>query len=110
MQDTRAATNPIYGPNRLKLGTFGSNVSNGCAISTAPEALETSWPSTLAIARDADALGLEALVPVARWKGFGGETNFNGTSFETYTWAAGIAQATTRAAVFTTSHVPTVGR
>ena len=108
MQDTRAATNPLYGPNRLKLGTFGTNVSNGCAISTAPEAFETSWPNTLAIARAADALGLEALVPVARWKGFGGETNFNGTSFETYTWAAGIAQATTRAAVFTTSHVPTV--
>jgi alkanesulfonate monooxygenase SsuD/methylene tetrahydromethanopterin reductase-like flavin-dependent oxidoreductase (luciferase family) len=108
MQDTRAATNPLYNDNRLKLGVFGTNVSNGCAISTAPEALETSWPNTLAIARAADRLGLEALVPVARWKGFGGPTNFNGTSFETTTWAAGIAQATTRPAVFTTCHVPTV--
>ncbi len=47
-------------------------------------------------------------MPVARWKGFGGKTNFNGSNFETYTWAAGLAQATENTAVFTTSHVPTV--
>ncbi len=27
-------------------------------------------------------------MPIARWKGFGGTTNFNGNCFETYTWAA----------------------
>ena len=68
MQDTRAETNPLYNANRLKLGIFGTNVSNGCAISTAPDAFETSWPNTLAIAAAADRMGLEALVPVARWK------------------------------------------
>ena len=56
----------------------------------------------------ADRAGIEALVPVARWKGFGGKTNFNGTCFETYTWAAGLAAATRQVAVFSTSHVPTV--
>jgi alkanesulfonate monooxygenase SsuD/methylene tetrahydromethanopterin reductase-like flavin-dependent oxidoreductase (luciferase family) len=40
--------------------------------------------------------------------GFGGPTNFNGTCFETFTWAAGLAAATERAAVFSTAHVPTV--
>jgi dimethylsulfone monooxygenase len=108
MQDPRGATNPLFGDNRLKLGTFGTNVSNGCAITLADDALVTSWPNTLAIAQAADRLGFEALVPVARWKGFGGKSNFNGTNFETYTWAAGLAQATERACVLTTSHVPTV--
>ena len=107
-EDTRRATNPLFNDNKLKLGTFGTNVSNGCAITLVDEAFKTTWPNTLAAAREADALGLEALVPVARWKGFGGQSNFNGTNFETYTWAAGIAQATRRACVFTTSHVPTV--
>jgi dimethylsulfone monooxygenase len=60
------------------------------------------------IAVMADRAGIEALVPVARWKGFGGKTNFNGTCFETYTWAAGLAAATRQAAVFSTSHVPTI--
>lgn len=104
----REAVNPLYNQNRLRLGTFGTNVSNGCAITTAPEALETSWPNTLGIAQAADAAGFEAFVPVARWRGFGGPSDFNGTCFETYTWAAGIAQATEGACVLTTSHVPVV--
>ncbi len=106
--DTRRDTNPLFNDNKLKLGTFGTNVSNGCAVTTVEEAFVTTWPNTLATAQAADALGLEALVPVARWKGFGGKSNFNGTNFETYTWAAGLAQATKGPCVFTTSHVPTV--
>ena len=56
----------------------------------------------------ADKAGFEALVPVARWKGFGGQTNFNGSCFETYTWAAAISAITDQISVLSTSHVPTV--
>ena len=49
-----------------------------------------------------------ALVSVGRWKGFGGETNFNGDGFECYTWAAGISALTKHSGIFSTSHVPTV--
>jgi len=104
----RNETNPLFGPNKLKLGLFGVNVSNGCAITKAEERFRATWAETLAIAQAADRFGYEALVPVARWKGFGGETNFNGTNFDTYTWAAGIGQATRQVGVLTTSHVPTV--
>jgi hypothetical protein len=81
--DPRRATNPLFNDNKLKLGLFGTNVSNGCAITMADEALKTSWPNTLSIADIADRYGYEALVPVARWKGFGGESDFNGTRVET---------------------------
>ena len=50
----------------------------------------------------------EALVPVGRWKGFGGVTNFNGAGFESFTWAAGIGASTRYPGVFATSHVPTM--
>jgi dimethylsulfone monooxygenase len=106
--DTRRATNPLFNANRLKLGVFGANVSNGCAITEAEGRLETTWPNTKRIALLADRAGLEAMVPVARWKGFGGPTNFNGSCFETYTWAAGVAGVTAHTAAFSTSHVPTV--
>ncbi len=106
--DPRSKTNPLFGQNKLKLGLFGVNVSSGCAITTVEERFRATWSETLAISQIADRFGYEALVPVARWKGFGGETNFNGTNFDTYTWAAGIAQATQRVGVLTTSHVPTV--
>ena len=46
----------------------------------------------------------EALVPVARWRGFGGKLNPQGPGFETYTWASGIAASTANAGVVATSH------
>ena len=102
------AINALYGPNRLKLGTFGLNVDNACAITTIDGVFHPTWENVMTLTGLADAAGFEALVPVARWRGFGGQTNFNGASFETYTWAAGVGGATRRAAVFATSHVPTI--
>jgi len=100
--------NPLFNDNKFKLATFGTNVSGGCAISTIDGVFETTWPNVLKLARMADRAGFEGIVPVARWRGFGGVTEFNGTCFETYTWAAGLAQATNYSAVFATSHVPTI--
>ena len=100
---------PLYDDtNRLKLGTFATNVSNGMSISHAPTSYEVSWSHTLGLARQAEEMGLDLVVPIGRWRGFGGETNFNGECFETYTWAAGLAQATERIMVFATSHVPVI--
>ena len=103
-----AVTNPLYGPNRLKFGIFGSNLGGGCSATLAERTPDATWPATREIAVLADQAGIEALVPVARWKGFGGRTNFNAQCFETYTWAAGLAAQTERIAVFATSHVPTM--
>lgn len=105
-----AKPNPMLaGPNRMKLGVFGLNVDCGCAITTAPERLRgDNWAGNLEVAKAADRAGFEALIPVGRWRGFGGESNFNGVCFETYTWAAGIGAVTDQIAVVTTSHVPTV--
>jgi alkanesulfonate monooxygenase SsuD/methylene tetrahydromethanopterin reductase-like flavin-dependent oxidoreductase (luciferase family) len=94
--------------NKLKLGTFATNVSNGLSISEAPTSYEVSWEHTTKLAQLSDAMGLDMVVPVSRWRGFGGPTNFNGESFDTYAWAAGLAQATERIMVFATSHVPVI--
>ena len=37
--------------------------------------LKISWPNTVALARLADEMDFESLVPVARWRGFGGKLN-----------------------------------
>lgn len=106
--DPRAATNPLFNDNKYKLGTFATNVSNGAAITTVDGVFETTWPNVIKLAKIADEAGIEAIVPVARWRGFGGETNFNGTCFETYTWAAGLGSVAKNAAIFAISHVPAV--
>jgi FMNH2-dependent dimethyl sulfone monooxygenase len=104
----RAQTNPLFGDQKMKLGLFGTNCSYGLIMSHAPTTYEATWAHTKEIAQRADALGFDVLVPVARWKGFGGSTNFNGNCFETYAWAAGLAEATERIAIASTSHLPTV--
>ncbi|GLZ53960.1 LLM class flavin-dependent oxidoreductase [Actinomycetospora sp. NBRC 106378] len=98
----------IFNDQKMKLGLFGSNCSGGLCMTDAPTTYEITWEHTKSIAQKADRLGMEAMVPVARWKGFGGNVNFNGTNFETFTWAAGIAEATEQITVFTTTHIPTV--
>jgi FMNH2-dependent dimethyl sulfone monooxygenase len=106
--ETRRATNPLYNERKLKLGTFSTNLQGGCAITSIDGTLKADWPSTLALARLAEEMEFEALVPVGRWRGFGGVTNFNGPGFESFSWAAGIGAATKSSCVFATSHVPTV--
>ena len=104
----REASNPLFNDRKLKLGTFCTNLSGGCAISSIEGVLEADWPSTLALAQMGDAMEFEALVPVGRWKGFGGVTNFNGAGFESFSWAAAIGASTKYPGIFATSHVPTI--
>ena len=105
---TPERVHPLLNDQKLKLGVFGMNCSNGLIMSKAPTSFEMTWAQTLRIVQKADEMGFEIALPLGRWRGFGGSTDFNGTSFETYTYAAGLAQATKNIAVFATSHVSTV--
>ena len=93
--------------NRFKLGLFGMNCSASVAT-TAPERWDAGWDETVEAARLADAAGLEFLLPVARWLGYGGKTDRQGTNFETLTWAASLLAVTGGIDVFSTMHVPLV--
>jgi alkanesulfonate monooxygenase SsuD/methylene tetrahydromethanopterin reductase-like flavin-dependent oxidoreductase (luciferase family) len=104
----REASNPLFNDRKLKLGTFCSNLSGGATMSSIDGILAAKWESSLALARLADEMGFEAIVPVGRWKGFGGTTNFNGEGFECFTWAAAMSALTKDCGVFATSHVPTM--
>jgi len=104
-QKDRRETNPAFSTRRLKLGTFQTNLDSGCVMSDLEGRLDISWPSTIALAKLADEMEFEALVPVARWHGWGGNTNPQGPGFEAYTWAAGIGASTRKTGVFATSHI-----
>ena len=102
------STNPIFNSNKLKLGTFCTNTVPNMTF--VPEMRLPTWENTLACARLADDAGLEAIVPIARWKGYLDDKadHTSNIVFETFTWAAGIAAATKHSAVFATSHAPTM--
>ena len=94
--------------NRLKLGLFAFNCKGGMAISTAPECWQPTWENNIAVARLADEAGLEFLLPIARWRGYGGASDFEGVSFETITWASGLVANTRSCSVFGTIHAPLI--
>ncbi len=102
------SSSPLLSDHTLKLAVFGTNVSHGCSMTEAEGTIAVEWAESVRLAKAAERLGIEAMVPVARWRGFGGNTNFNHRSFETYTWAAGLAAATEKIMIFSTSHVPTI--
>lgn len=104
----RAAGNPLFNDNKLKLGIFGPNCSNACAMTLAETTFEPTFEKNVEIARIMEDGGFECIVPIARWRGFGGPSNFNGNCMETYTWAAALAAVTKNIFLFATSHVPTL--
>ncbi|MGZ5834678.1 MAG: LLM class flavin-dependent oxidoreductase, partial [Xanthobacteraceae bacterium] len=96
MRRDRRETNPAFSTRKLKFGTFQTNLDSGCVMSDLDGRLDITWPNTVALAKLADEMEFELLVPVARWAGFGGQTNPQGPGFECYTWAAGIGASTAK--------------
>ncbi|QJY50001.1 LLM class flavin-dependent oxidoreductase [Pseudonocardia broussonetiae] len=101
-------TSPLLGDQPLKIGAFAPNANGGITMTEATRSLRVSWEHQKKIAQSLDRWGFDVTVPIARWKGFGGSTNFNGSALETFTWAAGIAEATENIAVVATTHVATL--
>jgi FMNH2-dependent dimethyl sulfone monooxygenase len=101
-------TNPMTNANRFKLGLFSINAEGGTAFTKVANRWRAEWSAIETLAQIADAAGLEFILPIARWKGYGGETSVRGASFETLTHAAALAAITRHIAIFSTVHVPLV--
>lgn len=95
----------MFSANRFRLGLFAPNCSGGLTMTKAPERWDASWDNNVEAARLADAAGLEFILPVGRWHGYRGETDTEGTAFETLTWACGLLASTRDICVFGTLHV-----
>jgi alkanesulfonate monooxygenase SsuD/methylene tetrahydromethanopterin reductase-like flavin-dependent oxidoreductase (luciferase family) len=96
----------MHGGNKLQIGLFGANCSSGRAVTLVPERWSGSWPDNKKLALMADRAGIDFLLPIGRWKGYGGTTDYQGTTLETITWATALLAATKRITVFGTVHAP----
>jgi FMNH2-dependent dimethyl sulfone monooxygenase len=92
----------------LKLGLFMPKLQQFVLRSVRAKWIPDDWTyeSNLRIALRAEELGFELLFPVSKWRGYGGVTNYLGTSLETMTWASALLARTSRIKVFSTVHVP----
>lgn len=102
------ASRTLPGRNAFKLGLFGLNTDGGIAITTVPERWRARWDDIADVVRMADEAGFDFLLPIARWKGYGGETNVRNSCFETLTYGGALAAMTRRLVIFSTVHVPVV--
>jgi len=64
------------------------------------------WAQQRRIAVASEAAGMDAIIPIGRWKGIQGKSQLWCESYETVAWAAALAEATRRVTVFSTVHVP----
>lgn len=95
---------PVRNDNKFKLGFFAANCSGGMSVTQVPERWQNTWDNNLRLAKLADAAGIEFMLPIARWIGYGGATDFHGNVLETMTWAAGLLAHTRHINVFATIH------
>jgi len=95
---------PMFNQNKFKLGIFSANCSSGMAVTRVPERWQNSWENNIRLVQMCDAAGLEFMLPIARWIGYGGETDFHGGVLETITWAAGLLAHSRNIQVFATVH------
>jgi alkanesulfonate monooxygenase SsuD/methylene tetrahydromethanopterin reductase-like flavin-dependent oxidoreductase (luciferase family) len=96
----------MHNDNVLKLGFFGTNCSSGRTMTTVPERWSGSWEDNVRFARMADEAGIDFLLPIARWKGYGGATDYQGTTLETISWATALLAQTEHLTIFGTVHAP----
>ena len=103
-----SVSNPMFGEQTFKIGLFSANCSGGLAVTTVPEQWAAEWDEIVELTCLAEDGGLEFILPVAKWKGYGGESDILGRSYETFTHGAALAALTTKMTIFVTVHVPLV--
>jgi len=86
------------------IGVFLPVASGGWIISKNTPKLDGCWKQNLDAALVAEEEGLDFVMSMGKWRGFGGETDHWGTSMESVTMMAGIAQATNRVKIWATMH------
>jgi dimethylsulfone monooxygenase len=92
----------LFDGNRFKLGVFGANCSGG--LSLLKERWAGEWRDNVAVAKLADEAGVECLVPLQRWKGYGGTSNVNANCLDSIAWACGLLGQTRYISIFATVH------
>ncbi|WP_152683860.1 LLM class flavin-dependent oxidoreductase [Pseudarthrobacter siccitolerans] len=94
--------------NRLKVATFATNMRGSVTLANVEGKVQTSWEESLRLAQHADRIGFDAVIPVMRWRGFGGQWNLSDRTFDPFTWATAVLASTKRVMSFATVQVPVI--
>lgn len=85
-------------------GVFLPIGNGGWMVSTTAPHPEASYAYNKQVALDAEEAGLDFIMTMAKWKGFGGTTDHWGETLESMTLMSGLAEATSRVKIWATMH------
>ena len=87
-----------------EFGVFLPVASGGWIVSRNTPVLDGGWPQNREAAIIADEEGLDFVMSMGKWRGFGGDTDHWGRALESVTMMAGIAALTKRVKIWATLH------
>ena len=87
-----------------EFGVFLPVANGGWIVSTTTPLLDGGWAQNRDAALAAEAEGLDFVMSMGKWRGFGGATDHWGTSLESVTMMAAIAALTSRVKIWATLH------
>ena len=87
-----------------EFGAFLPVANGGWIVSETAPPLDGLWKQNLAAAVAADQAGLDFVMSMGKWRGFGGATNHWDTQMESVTLMAGLALSTERVKLWATIH------
>ena len=93
---------------KFEVGIFALNSSSGIAMTRVKERWKADWEEIENVARICDKEGLDFIIAVQRWLGFGGKTDPAGLTYDSSTFCAALASITKNIKLYCTLHVPIV--
>ncbi|WP_138755652.1 LLM class flavin-dependent oxidoreductase [Paenibacillus sinopodophylli] len=90
--------------NTVDFGVFLPITNGGWILSETSPRLDGSYALNRSAAMIAEENGLDFIMSMAKWRGYGGTTNHWGVSLESMTMMAGLAEATSRVKIYATVH------
>lgn len=95
----------FHSPSKHKdFGVFLPVANGGWIISKTTPVLDGLYAQNRAAAVTADQVGMDFVMSMGKFRGFGGETDHWGTALESVTMMAGIAEATQNVRIWATVH------
>ena len=104
MDEAARSGGPLGHEAHKEFGVFLPVASGGWIVSETTPRLDGGWPQNRAAAIAADEEGLDFVMSMGKWRGFGGATDHWGRSLESVTMMAAIAEVTNRVKIWATLH------
>ncbi|RQS19118.1 MULTISPECIES: LLM class flavin-dependent oxidoreductase [unclassified Burkholderia] len=92
----------------MEFGIFLPNGSNGYILSEGSPVYTPTFEHNVAIAQEAERYGLDFLISMIKFRGFGGTTGYWDECLESFTLSAALAASTKKIRMFASSGIPSL--